>query len=75
MVDPVVLCVVVAGARLAHSLISLCMSPARERARAHALATLLRAAGPGAVVEATRRDGSVVIARSAPDPAPGAVGR
>lgn len=62
MVDPVVWCVVLSGARLAYSFASLCAAPARERAQAAALATLLRAAGPGGVVKASRPDGTVVIA-------------
>ena len=61
MADAVVLFVVVAGARLAYSLVSL----ARECIRAQALAILLRAAGPGGVVEAAHGDGSVVIVRAA----------
>jgi hypothetical protein len=64
MADPVVLCVVVAGARLAYSLVSLGTSPARERAHARVVAALLRAAGPGGVVESVRRDGSAVVVRA-----------
>jgi hypothetical protein len=66
MVDPVAVCAVVAGARLAYSLVSLCMSPVRERARARALAALLRAAGPGGMAAATGADGNVMIVRAAP---------
>lgn len=69
MVEPVTLCAVLSGARLAYSLILFCTSPARERAQADALATLLRAVGPGGAVKACRQDGTVVIAVS------GAAGR
>ncbi|MBD0419433.1 hypothetical protein AB0L35_37935 [Streptomyces sp. NPDC052309] len=64
MVDPVVLVVVLVGARLVYALAALWMRPARERAWAHALATVVRAAGPGGVVEVTRADGDMVTARS-----------
>ncbi|WP_202550863.1 hypothetical protein [Streptomyces sp. SID8352] len=66
MVEPVVVAVVVVGARLVYALAALWSWPVRERARAHALATLVRAAGPGAVVEVTRADGGgTVTARTA----------
>ncbi|MBY6307381.1 hypothetical protein [Streptomyces clavuligerus] len=65
MLDPVVLVVVVVGARLLYALTELWTRPARERAWAHAMATVLRAAGPGGTVEATRREGGGVTARTA----------
>ncbi|RIV39190.1 hypothetical protein [Micromonospora radicis] len=66
MVDAVVLVIVVTGARLAYALVSLYTGPARIRTRAQALAFLVRAAGPGAVVEAAAPDGTRVTVRSAP---------
>ncbi|MFE7133345.1 hypothetical protein ACFVIM_21040 [Streptomyces sp. NPDC057638] len=65
MLDPEVLVVVVVGARLVYALIELCTRPVRERAWAHAVATVVRAAGPGGTVETTRRDGGTVTARAA----------
>ncbi|WP_433533251.1 hypothetical protein ACQPYA_15240 [Micromonospora sp. CA-263727] len=66
MVDAVVLMIVVVGARLAYSLVSLYTWPARARARAEVIALLLRAAGPGGVVEDAAPDGSTVTVRLAP---------
>ncbi|MEV0170407.1 hypothetical protein AB0I00_04675 [Streptomyces sp. NPDC050803] len=75
MVDPVVLVVVPVCARLVYSLAALWMWPARERAWARALATVVRAAGPGGVVEVTRADGGTVTARSAAGAEPAGAGR
>lgn len=66
MVDPVVLVVVVVSARLAYSLVELWTSPARTRAEADAVATLLRVAGPGGMVETAAPDGSLTTVRTAP---------
>ncbi|MEV7866404.1 hypothetical protein AB0P17_09930 [Streptomyces sp. NPDC088124] len=65
MIDPVVLVVVPVCARLVYALAALWMRPAKERAWAQALATLVRAAGPGGTVEVTRADGDTLTARSA----------
>jgi len=67
MADPIVLGVVVVGARLAYALVELWTAPVRTRAEADAVATLLRAAGPGGMVETTAPDGSVTTVRTAPD--------
>lgn len=75
MADAVFLFVMVAGTRLVYSLMSLCTASARERAWAHALTTLLRAAGPGDVIEYARRDGNLVITRAAAGAADQAAGR
>ncbi|GHE62862.1 hypothetical protein GCM10018785_34750 [Streptomyces longispororuber] len=64
-VEPVVVVVVLACARLVYVLAALWTRPARERAWAHALAMVVRAAGPGGTVEITRADGDVLTARSA----------
>ncbi|WP_445394727.1 hypothetical protein ACSMX9_15515 [Streptomyces sp. LE64] len=69
MVDPVVVVLVVVGARLVYGLAALWARPARERARAQGLAMVVRSAGPGAVVEVTCANGDLVSAR----PAAGAV--
>ncbi len=66
MVDAVVLVIVVAGARLVYSLVSLQTWPARARARAEMVALLLPVAGPGGVVETAAPDGSTVVVRLAP---------
>jgi hypothetical protein len=68
MADPVVLGVIAIGAQLAHSLIVFCTAPARERAKAQTLETLVRAVGPDGMVAVVRRDGSVVITRPALGP-------
>jgi hypothetical protein len=65
VVDPVVVVVVLVCARLVYALAALWTRPARERAWAHALATVVRAAGPGGTVEVTRADGDMLTARSA----------
>lgn len=65
VVEPVVVVVVLACARLVQALAALWTQPARERAWAHALATVVRAAGPGGTVEVTRADGDMLTARSA----------
>ncbi|MEU6375311.1 hypothetical protein [Streptomyces sp. NPDC046909] len=65
VVDPVVVVVVPVCARLVYALAALWLRPARERAWGHAMATVVRAAGPGGTVEVTRADGDVVSARSA----------
>ncbi|CAL9367274.1 hypothetical protein [Streptomyces sp. enrichment culture] len=65
VVDPVVVVVVLVCARLVYALAALWTRPTRERAWAHALATVVRAAGPGGVVEVTRADGDMLTARSA----------
>ncbi|GIJ80212.1 hypothetical protein SAMN05443287_102666 [Micromonospora phaseoli] len=64
MVDTVVLVIVVVGARLAYSLVSLYTWPARARARAENMAVLLWVAGPGGVVETTGPDGAVIVRRA-----------
>ncbi|MFJ5307550.1 hypothetical protein [Streptomyces sp. NPDC088350] len=65
VVEPVVVVVVLACTRLVYALAALWTQPARERAWAHALAALVRAAGPGGTVEVTRADGVMLTARSA----------
>ncbi|MFG2776456.1 hypothetical protein ACGFY7_01180 [Streptomyces prunicolor] len=65
VVEPVVVVVVPACTQLVYALAVLWTQPVRERARAHALATVVRAAGPGGTVEVTRADGEMLIARSA----------
>jgi hypothetical protein len=65
VVEPVLVVVVPACTQLVYALAVLWTQPVRERARAHALATLVRAAGPGGTVEVTRADGETLIARSA----------
>ncbi|WP_405951871.1 hypothetical protein OG588_42270 [Streptomyces prunicolor] len=65
VVEPVVVVVVPACTQLVYALAVLWTQPVRERARAHALATVVRAAGPGGTVEVTRADGEILIARSA----------
>lgn len=64
-VEPVVVVVVPTCARLVYALAVLWTRPARERAWAHALGTVVRAVGPGGIVEVTRADGDTLIARSA----------
>jgi hypothetical protein len=61
MRDPVLLSAVVGAARLAYSLVCLWTSVARERQRGQTLVALLRAAGPGAVVEDVRADGALTV--------------
>ncbi|MFK0152016.1 hypothetical protein ACIQVK_08030 [Streptomyces sp. NPDC090493] len=63
--EPVVVVVVLAFVRLVYALAALWTQPARERAWAHALARVVRAAGPGGTVEVTRADGHMLTARSA----------
>lgn len=75
MVDPVVLMVVVVSARLAYALMELWTRPARTRAEADAVATLLRAAGSGGVVETATPDGGVTTVRTAPVAEPAEAGR
>ncbi|MFF3377590.1 hypothetical protein ACFYXF_32100 [Streptomyces sp. NPDC002680] len=65
VVEPVVVVVVLTCARLVYGLAALWTRPARERAWANALATVVRAAGPGGTVEVTRADGDSLSARSA----------
>ena len=65
VVEPVVVVVVLSCARLVYALAALWAQSARERAWAHALATVVRAAGPGGTVEVTRADGDTLTARSA----------
>ncbi|MEV8541728.1 hypothetical protein [Streptomyces sp. NPDC051572] len=64
VVEPVVVVVVPACTQLVYALAVLWTQPVRDRARAHALATVVRAAGPGGTVEVTRADGETLIARS-----------
>ncbi|MBQ0827522.1 hypothetical protein [Streptomyces tagetis] len=70
MVEPVVVVVALAGARLVYALVALWTRPAWERAWAHAVATVVRASGPGGVVEVTRADGDKLTARRATQPPP-----
>lgn len=65
VVEPVVVVAVPACARLVYALAALWTQPARERAWAHALATVVRAAGPGGMVEVARADGDMLTVRSA----------
>ncbi|WP_338484728.1 hypothetical protein VM636_14580 [Streptomyces sp. SCSIO 75703] len=68
MVEPVVVVVALAGARLVYALVALWTRPAWERSWAHAVATVVRASGPGGVVEVTRADGDRLTARRAAKP-------
>ncbi len=68
MVEPVVVVVALAGARLVYALVALWTRPAWERSWAHAVATVVRASGPGGVVEVVRADGDRVTARRATKP-------
>ncbi|MFF9900063.1 hypothetical protein [Streptomyces longispororuber] len=65
VVEPVVVVVVLACARLVYVLAVLWTRPTRERAWAQALATIVRATGPGGTVELTRADGDMLTTRSA----------
>lgn len=65
MVDHAVVVVVLVGARLVYMLAALWMWPRGERARAQALAMVVRATGPGGVVQVARADGGMVTVRSA----------
>ncbi|MBK3573233.1 hypothetical protein JHN63_05245 [Streptomyces sp. MBT65] len=73
VVEPVVVVVVPVCARLVYALALLWTQPVRERAWAHALATVVRAAGPGGTVEVTRADGDTLNARTAAVVAPAGV--
>jgi hypothetical protein len=73
VVEPVVVVVVPVCARLVYALAVLWTQPVRERAWAHALATVVRAAGPGGTVHVTRADGDTLNARSAAVVEPGGV--
>ncbi|MFJ9241560.1 hypothetical protein [Streptomyces sp. NPDC101776] len=75
VVEPVVVVVVPVCARLVYALAVLWTQPVRERAWAQALATVVRAAGPGGTVEVTRADGDTLNARSATVVEPAGVGR
>ncbi|MFI6463355.1 hypothetical protein [Streptomyces sp. NPDC050528] len=74
VVEPVVVVVVPACTQLVYALAVLWTQPVRDRAWAHALAAVVRAAGPGGTVEVTRADGRTLIARPASSTAAEPVG-